>query len=73
MHLAIIMDGNGRWAIQKGLSRLEGHKKGSETLKDISLYCSEKKKKCRLFIRICFFCTKLGKTKRRNFCSFFSY
>jgi undecaprenyl diphosphate synthase len=44
MHLAIIMDGNGRWATQKGLSRLEGHKKGSETLKNISLYCSEKKR-----------------------------
>jgi undecaprenyl diphosphate synthase len=29
-HVAIIMDGNGRWATQRGLSRTEGHKKGAE-------------------------------------------
>jgi undecaprenyl diphosphate synthase len=29
-HVAIIMDGNGRWAIARGLSRTEGHKKGAE-------------------------------------------
>jgi len=29
-HVAIIMDGNGRWARQQNLSRLEGHKRGSE-------------------------------------------
>lgn len=34
-HVAIIMDGNGRWARQKGLSRLEGHKRGSEVARDI--------------------------------------
>ena len=27
-HIAIIMDGNGRWAVSKGLNRIEGHKKG---------------------------------------------
>lgn len=35
-HIAIIMDGNGRWAKQKGLPRSAGHKKGAETLKEIA-------------------------------------
>ncbi|MEZ4704398.1 MAG: isoprenyl transferase [Bdellovibrionota bacterium] len=34
-HIAIIMDGNGRWAASKGLSRLEGHQQGVETVKKI--------------------------------------
>ncbi len=40
MHLAIIMDGNGRWAKQKGLKRTEGHKKGAEVVKEITTYCA---------------------------------
>jgi undecaprenyl diphosphate synthase len=34
-HVAIIMDGNGRWAQQRGLARVEGHRKGAESVKDI--------------------------------------
>ena len=34
-HVAIIMDGNGRWAIKKGLPRSYGHKKGVKVLKEI--------------------------------------
>jgi len=34
-HVAIIMDGNGRWARQQSLSRLEGHKRGSEVTREI--------------------------------------
>ncbi len=34
-HVAIIMDGNGRWARQHSLSRLEGHKKGSDVARNI--------------------------------------
>jgi undecaprenyl diphosphate synthase len=34
-HIAIIMDGNGRWAIKKGLPRSFGHSKGVSVLKDI--------------------------------------
>ncbi|MCD6490011.1 MAG: isoprenyl transferase [Thermodesulfobacterium sp.] len=34
-HVAIIMDGNGRWAKSKGLSRIYGHKKGAEVAKKI--------------------------------------
>ena len=32
-HVAIIMDGNGRWATQKGWPRLVGHRKGAERVK----------------------------------------
>jgi undecaprenyl diphosphate synthase len=32
-HIAIIMDGNGRWAKQRGLPRLEGHRRGVETVR----------------------------------------
>jgi undecaprenyl diphosphate synthase len=35
LHTAIIMDGNGRWAAQRGLMRLEGHRAGAETLRSI--------------------------------------
>lgn len=37
-HVAIIMDGNGRWATTKGMVRTEGHKKGAETLEDLAVY-----------------------------------
>ncbi len=38
-HIAIIMDGNGRWAKQRGLPRTAGHKVGAETFRKIALYC----------------------------------
>jgi undecaprenyl diphosphate synthase len=34
-HVAIIMDGNGRWAVQRGLPRLAGHKAGTENLRRV--------------------------------------
>lgn len=42
-HIGIIVDGNGRWAKEKGKSRSEGHKAGAETLEKIILYINEKK------------------------------
>ena len=33
-HVAIVMDGNGRWATQRGLPRTEGHGAGEEALWD---------------------------------------
>jgi undecaprenyl diphosphate synthase len=36
-HVAIIMDGNGRWATRKGLGRLLGHRQGYHTLRDVLL------------------------------------
>ncbi|HGJ63926.1 TPA: di-trans,poly-cis-decaprenylcistransferase, partial [bacterium] len=38
-HIAIIMDGNGRWAKNRGLSRSVGHREGSRTLKKIVETC----------------------------------
>ncbi len=37
-HLAIIMDGNGRWAKRSGLSRTDGHKRGAEVVREITKY-----------------------------------
>ena len=42
-HLGIIVDGNGRWAKERGLSRSEGHKAGAEALRKIILYLSREK------------------------------
>jgi undecaprenyl diphosphate synthase len=38
-HIAIIMDGNGRWAKKKGLPRVEGHRQGGKTVETIALHC----------------------------------
>lgn len=40
-HLAIIMDGNRRWARQRGLSPVLGHKKGADVLKDVARYAHD--------------------------------
>ncbi len=40
-HIAIIMDGNGRWAKKRGLPRTAGHKAGGETFRRIANYCRE--------------------------------
>lgn len=41
-HVAIILDGNGRWAQEKGLSRSQGHLAGFENLKQLSEYVFSK-------------------------------
>lgn len=38
-HIAVIMDGNGRWAKQRGLPRTAGHAMGAETFRRIATYC----------------------------------
>ncbi|MFI3116065.1 MAG: isoprenyl transferase [Clostridia bacterium] len=40
-HIAIIMDGNGRWAKKRGLPRNAGHKAGAKTLEEIADYANE--------------------------------
>ena len=40
-HLAIIMDGNGRWAKERGQIRTKGHEKGADVIRDITQYCAE--------------------------------
>jgi undecaprenyl diphosphate synthase len=39
-HIAIIMDGNGRWAEQQGKKRVKGHEAGAKVVKKITTYCS---------------------------------
>ena len=41
LSVGIIMDGNGRWAKQRGLPRTAGHKKGAEVFRDMVHYCNE--------------------------------
>ena len=38
-HIALVMDGNGRWAEQRGLKRTEGHKRGEAVLLDMVAAC----------------------------------
>ena len=38
-HVAMIMDGNGRWAQQNSLPRIEGHRRGSKAINDVVLEC----------------------------------
>ena len=38
-HMAIIMDGNGRWAKKRGLPRLAGHRAGTENLREVIKAC----------------------------------
>ena len=40
-HIAVIMDGNGRWAKKRGLPRTAGHKVGAETFRTIATYCKD--------------------------------
>ena len=40
LHVGIIMDGNGRWAVKRGLPRIEGHRKGAETTEKIVIAAS---------------------------------
>jgi undecaprenyl diphosphate synthase len=40
-HIAIIMDGNGRWAKKRGLPRSLGHREGGKVVKTISNYCAD--------------------------------
>jgi len=42
VHIAIIMDGNGRWAKQRNMPRISGHKKGAEAVREAIEACVEK-------------------------------
>lgn len=39
-HIAVIMDGNGRWAIRRGLERVRGHQQGARTVRDVVTECA---------------------------------
>jgi undecaprenyl diphosphate synthase len=40
-HIAIIMDGNGRWAVRQGRERVRGHEQGARTVKQLVTWCAE--------------------------------
>src|SRR5688572_19476114 len=43
-HIAVIMDGNGRWAVRRGLERVRGHQQGARTVRDIVTECARLRK-----------------------------
>ena len=43
-HIAVIMDGNGRWAVRQGLPRVRGHQEGARTVRDIVTECARLRK-----------------------------
>ena len=45
-HIAIIMDGNGRWAKHRNLPRTMGHKRGVEKVREIAIYANKLGIKC---------------------------
>ena len=40
-HVAIVMDGNGRWAKERGLPRTEGHRRGADSVEVITEACGQ--------------------------------
>jgi undecaprenyl diphosphate synthase len=58
-HVAIIMDGNGRWAKQRGLPRIEGHRRGAKSVRTVVEEC------CRLGIgQLTLYCLSVENWKR---------
>ena len=43
-HIAIIMDGNGRWAVRRGMQRVHGHQQGAKTVRSIVTECANLRK-----------------------------
>src|SRR5256714_5488113 len=43
-HIAVIMDGNGRWAVRRGLERIRGHQEGAKTVRRIVTDCARLRK-----------------------------
>src|SRR5213080_2909815 len=59
LHIAIIMDGNGRWAQQRGLPRIEGHRRGVQSVRTTVEEC------CRLGIeQLTLYCLSIENWKR---------
>ena len=59
LSIGIIMDGNGRWAKNRGLPRTAGHKKGAEVFSDIADHCDEPFRRCTL----CLFPPRTGSAR----------
>jgi undecaprenyl diphosphate synthase len=43
-HIAVIMDGNGRWAVKRGLERVRGHQEGAKTVREVVTECARLQK-----------------------------
>src|SRR5687768_15058331 len=43
-HIAIIMDGNGRWAVKRGMERVRGHQEGAKSVRDVVTECARLRK-----------------------------
>src|SRR3954463_1685588 len=43
-HIAVIMDGNGRWAVRRGLERVRGHQQGARTVREVVTECARLRK-----------------------------
>jgi undecaprenyl diphosphate synthase len=43
-HIAVIMDGNGRWAVKRGLERVRGHQEGAKTVREVVTECARLRK-----------------------------
>jgi undecaprenyl diphosphate synthase len=43
-HIAVIMDGNGRWAVKRGLERARGHQEGAKTVREVVTECARLRK-----------------------------
>lgn len=69
-HVAVIMDGNGRWAKEKGLSRTKGHKQGSKRVKEV---VKEAKKRGIKVLTIFAFSTENWNRPKREINYLFSY
>lgn len=68
-HIAIIMDGNRRWAKKHGFFSVQGHKKGVDTLREIVRYCGEIKLK---FLTVYAFSTENKKRSKIEVNALFS-
>ena len=62
-HIAIIMDGNRRWAKNKKIDTRLGHKKGAETLENIVKYCNKIGIK---YLTVYAFLQKIGKEVKKK-------
>lgn len=45
-HVAVIMDGNGRWAAERDLPRIEGHRRGADVVRDLTTFARELELRC---------------------------
>ena len=70
-HVAIILDGNGRWGLKKKKSRNYGHQQGLKTVENIVKYSIKKKNK--ISHTLYFFYRQLEETKKRNIFFIFAF